>query len=92
MTPNEKLDLMLELRDRLNGKCSMESYTCPKFIEINTWECDDCVNIFKGIVDIYKLAQPNPPCPCKWVPDIATSRLEEYIEELKQKVTSLKQS
>lgn len=96
MTPKKKLKIMLELSDRLNGKCSMNLSTCPSFIEldnmINTWICDDCVNMFKGIVDIYALARAElgiqyPPCPCKWVPDIAITRLEEYIEELKQEVS-----
>lgn len=96
MTPYEKLRIMLELSNRLDGKCSMALTTCPQLImignQISEWTCDDCVAMFEGIVDLYSLSlsmKPllRKPCPCLRVPSIAISRLEEYIEELKQEVS-----
>lgn len=96
MTPNKKLSLMLELHNRLNGHCSMDLSTCPKWMLVedqkNAWECSDCTAMFEGIIDLRKRVPTadsllRTPCPCKYAPDIAISRLEEYIEELKQEVS-----
>lgn len=88
------LKVLETLKETLAGECSLRGSSCPEIISMKYhlhshdgwWKCSDCVEMFESIVDLEELCIPNKtsPCPCKYVPEIALARLDEYIEELKQ--------
>ena len=96
MLSKNKLIVLKELRDRLNGECCSELSACPYFIsnrliDGDIWTCDDCVEMFEDIVDLRLKCYEYTgdlrgfdynPCPCTYAEEIAITRLDEYIEEL----------
>lgn len=96
MLRKNKLIVLKELRDRLNGECWSGLSACPHFISSklidgDIWTCDDCVAMFENLVDLRIKCYEHTgdlrglefnPCPCTYAEEIAITRLEEYIEEL----------
>ena len=57
-----KLNIMTTLQWRLNGKCSNTIDSCPKEIALTTlssypWNCQDCIEMFKGLVNLPDLLE-----------------------------------
>lgn len=96
MNKRDKLLILKELQQRLNGICSTQNSCCPQVISQGTWGCIHCADMFD---DICTLKTYNDggflvfECPCivaredpeRLPPDMILTRLNKYIEKLKKK-------
>mgnify|MGYP000188685181 CR=1 FL=1 len=87
----ERLNMLKELLQRLNGKCSKKKETCPMYVfKYNTsnWTCNTCIDLFISL-DKKALAKVRSrtnrwrtnPCPCSLLPyEVIEARIFELIE------------